>query len=115
MTLEDAKTIVALESDAGSEPVVNDANLDLILGQCALADSEGLPPTDDDWAGAYDLKLAIAKVFDIKASKVGTDFDFSADGGNYKRSQKAELFRMRAREYMNRRNTGFEPVSSNSD
>ena len=103
MTPEDALAYVKLKSHAGNAPIVADADIESLLLTCRLADSDGLAPDDEGWTGKYDLNLAIAEVFEVKASMVATNFDFSADGASYKRSQTPEFFRAQARIYRNRR------------
>ena len=48
------------------------------------------PPTqddNDDWLPTYDLNAAAADVWEEKAATLAADFDFSADGASYTRSQ----------------------------
>jgi hypothetical protein len=48
------------------------------------------PPTvtdNDNWIPTYDLYAAAADVWEEKAATLQSNFDFSADGGNYKTSQ----------------------------
>lgn len=60
------------------------------------------PPHQDantDWIPTYDLNAAAADVWDEKAAALATEFDFSADGGSYSRSQKGTFASQRARYY----------------
>jgi hypothetical protein len=69
-------------------------------------DSSTQPPTQDeneDWIDTYDLAAAAADIWDEKAAVVVQDYDFSADGGSFKRSQVAEQYSGRARYYRSRR------------
>lgn len=43
---------------------------------------------NEDWLPTYDLNAAAADIWDEKASAIQDEFDFAADGGDYKRSQK---------------------------
>ena len=48
------------------------------------------PPTqddNDDWLPTYDLNAAAADVWQEKAATLAGDYDFSADGASYTRSQ----------------------------
>lgn len=50
----------------------------------------GTVPVREDneyWIPTYDLNRAAAEIWDNKAALLAAKFDFSADGGNYSRSQ----------------------------
>jgi len=69
-------------------------------------DASTSPPTQDeneDWISTYDLNAAAADVWDERAGTVAQDFDFSADGGSYSRSQVCKQYQERARYYRSRR------------
>lgn len=55
------------------------------------------------WIPTYDLNAAAAQIWEEKAAAVAADFDFDADGGDYKRSQKHYQFLAQARYYAARR------------
>jgi len=51
---------------------------------------EGVIPTkvdNDEWIPTYSLNFAAAEIWEQKAALLAAKFDFSADGGNYSRSQ----------------------------
>jgi len=53
-------------------------------------DTSTSPPTqddNDDWLPTYDINAAAADVWQEKAATLAADFDFSADGASYTRSQ----------------------------
>lgn len=67
------------------------------------------PPTpvaNAGWIPTYDLNSAAAEIWDEKAAAVAQDYDFSADGGNYSRSQTYDHYIARARYYRARRAPG---------
>lgn len=67
------------------------------------------PPTitaDPDWIPTYDLNAAAADIWDEKAAALAAKFDFSADGGNYSRSQGYEMAQKMALHYRARRAIG---------
>ena len=68
-----------------------------------LTDAFGYEPDDDNWTETYDLNAAAAEIWDEKAAAQAGVFDFSADGGNYTRSQKFEQALKQARTYRSRR------------
>ena len=67
--------------------VYTDADLSAILTRYPLRDGAGAWPDDVTWAGAWDTNQAAADVWEEKAAAAAADFDFSADGGQYSRSQ----------------------------
>ena len=72
-------------------------------------DTTTQPPTqedNDDWIDTYDLHAAAADIWQEKAAIVAVDFDFSADGGNYSRSQVVAQFERQARYHGARRRPG---------
>ena len=50
-------------------------------------DEYGFRPTDTGWTPTYDLDYAAAEAWDYIAAENACDFDFAADGSDYKRSQ----------------------------
>lgn len=65
----------------------DDAALTAIVEGYPVSDADGNDPDDNDWTDTYDLHRAAADIWEEKASVVAADFDFSADGGRYDRSQ----------------------------
>lgn len=64
------------------------------------------PPTiseKDNWIPTYDLHAAAAEIWEEKASGLTDEFDFSADGGKYSRSQKYDQYMSKARFHLSRR------------
>ena len=58
-----------------------------IMARYPLVDANGYDPDDVLWAGVWDLNRAAADIWEEKATAYAADFDFAADGGDYKRSQ----------------------------
>ncbi len=63
------------------------AALSGIIARYPLVDTNGYEPDDALWAGVWDLNRAAADIWEEKAAAYAADFDFAADGGDYKRSQ----------------------------
>lgn len=93
-----------------------DATIQAFIEQYPLLDERGekpyvwdtstSPPTqdaNDDWIATYDLNAAAAVIWEEKAAAVAEDYDFSADGGNYSRSQVNTQFLQMAAMYRSRR------------
>jgi hypothetical protein len=81
--------------------VYSDDDLESYIIDHACTDDNGEDPTYLDtsttphtptantrWIATYDLNGAAADIWDEKAADLQDEFDFAADGGNYKRSQK---------------------------
>jgi len=75
-------------------------------GEVPYTLSSATPPAqvvNVNWIPTYDLNAAAADIWDAKAALYADKFDFSADGGNYSRSQVYEQMQSRARYYRSRR------------
>ena len=71
-----------------------------------LPDADGLEPDATLWAGAWDINQAAADVWEEKAATLAANFDFAADGGDYKRSQAHAQMTAMARSFRSKRQTG---------
>ena len=83
-----------------------DIDLSEYISRYPVDDADGYVPTDIGWAGNWDLNLAAADVWEEKVAMVAADFDFAADGGDYKRSQAYAQALQQARNFRARRQTG---------
>jgi len=93
-----------------SDPDIADA-----IERYPLLDARGEEPTRESvttpgtveanpaWISTYCLHAAAADLWDEKASLLAGNFDFSADGGNYHRSQAYEMYMKQARYHRSRR------------
>lgn len=78
-------------------------------------DTSTSPPTQDDndgWIATYDLHAAAADIWEEKASVVSVDFDFSADGGRYDRSQVYEQYMKQCRFHRSKRSLNTTTMHS---
>ena len=69
-------------------------------------DTSTQPPTEDanaDWIVTYDLNMATADIWEEKAAALAGNYDFSADGGRYNRSQAFNQALQMAQRYRSRR------------
>lgn len=81
-----------------------DADIKAAVEEYPLPDTAGLISTDTGWVATYDLNAAAALLWGDKVAKLAGNFDFSADGGSYSRSQAYDHARGREAFYMSRRN-----------
>ena len=84
----------------------DDATLAAYLQRYPLPDGAGALPDDATWTGAWDANMAAADLWTEKAALFAADFDFAADGGDYKRSQVHSQMLQMARTFRSRRRTG---------
>lgn len=88
-----------------SQDTYTDDLLAAVLQRHPLPDANNYAPTDALWAGAWDANAAAGDVWEEKAAALAADFDFSADGGDYKRSQAHANMLQMARTFRSRRQT----------
>ena len=75
-------------------------------GEAPFVESTTTPGTltrNPDWMATYDLHAAAAELWEQKAAALAADYDFSADGGNYHRSQAWDQAMRMARYHQARR------------
>ena len=102
--------------DEPTTTTYDDDLLDSIIEGYPLLDALGTEPQDidysttpptiseaDNWIPTYDLNAAAQNIWSEKAAAVADEFDFSAVGGNYKRSQKYEDYMKNSRYFGSRR------------
>ncbi len=81
----------------------SDSDIAAVIERYAVIDSEGYFPDDDDWAETYDLNAAAADLWAEKAAAVAANFDFSADGASFSRSQEFDMATRMSAFYRSRR------------
>jgi len=100
-TAETEYTDSQLETYIEAHPLLDE------LGEEAYSwDTSTDPPAqeaNDAWIPTYDLNAAAADIWQERASVLAARFDFSADGGNYSRSQAYQQYMTQARYYNARR------------
>lgn len=94
-----------------TQDTYDDAALSAYLARYPLRDGAGAWPTDATWTGAWDANQAAADVWDEKAATFAADFDFSADGGQYSRSQVHGQMLTMARRFRARRAASAVPLT----
>jgi hypothetical protein len=68
-----------------------------------LLDANGKAPTDSEWTPTYDLNLATAEIWEMKAAVLAQDYDFSEGSTSYTRSQAYEQMMKQANRFRARR------------
>lgn len=95
--------------------VYSDAAITSLIAAYPITDELGVDPyywdysngtpvktTTEGWIETYNLNAAAADIWQEKAAKVAEYFDFSADGGNYSRSQAYNQYMQMAAFYRKR-------------
>lgn len=113
-----AEQIIRLRRMAGEENSndYSDALLAGFIERYPLVDALGNDPwevdtttdpvsvtTNDEWSATYDLNAAAADVWSEKAGGLAGNFDFSAGGQTFNRSQAYEMYMKQSRYYRARR------------
>jgi glutamine synthetase len=83
-----------------------DDDLEDVIEEHAVLDSEGYAPESDDWTATYDLNAAAAELWEEKATAFVGLYDFNADGGSFNRSQAYNQAMKMARHYHSRKRVG---------
>jgi hypothetical protein len=97
------------------ETTYDDDALTEYIEACAVMDENGedptyldhstIPPTvteNEYWIPTYDLNAAAAEIWDEKAAAIQDQYDFTADGGSFHRSQSYEQACKMAAKYRSR-------------
>jgi hypothetical protein len=101
-TAEQIGRLRRMVAEAGDE-VYTDVALAAVIETYPLVDTGGYAPADTGWTATYDLPAAAAAVWAEKAAALAGDFDFSADGATFHRSQVYEQAAAQMRFWLARR------------
>ncbi len=80
-------------------PTLTDAEIDELLVPCCLKDNEGLAPSDPSWTPTYDLDLAAANGWLIKAGRASQMVEVDAPSSGIFTSKVFDNCRAMARIY----------------
>jgi len=70
-----------------TEAIYSDTVLASLIERNPTYDTDGNRPDDDDWVATYDLNRTASAVWIEKAAALSSNFNFSADGGSFHRSE----------------------------
>jgi len=82
-----------------AEPALTDTEVDELLGQSSVMDTNGIPPTDDTWSASYDLNAAAAAGWLIKAARAASLTEVDPPGSGIVTSKVFDNCRAMARIY----------------
>jgi len=101
------------DDDAIDEYIETYPLIDVLGTDPQEVDFSTSPPTiseRDEWIPTYDLHAAAADIWEEKAAGIAENYDFSADGGNYSRSQKYEQYMSKSRFHLSKRSAKASKV-----
>lgn len=99
MNATEAMTWLWLRLLPDQEPYLDAAAVAELLRMARTVDASGLAPSDEDWTPTYSIQglyRAAAEGWDIKAAKASGNYDFTADGQTFRRSQVIDHCRAQA-------------------
>lgn len=78
---------LSLFADLNSEPVLGEADIQVILDMSRRLDISGIRPDQDSWAETYDSNYAIAQCWMVKSTRLAPRYLFMAGGKMFSRNQ----------------------------
>lgn len=96
-------------AESGATNGYTDTVLAETIARYPVPDAAGVYPVDEDgvtevaWVATYDLNNAAADVWTEKSAALAANYDFTADGSDFKRSQAAAMAMKMASYYRSRR------------
>jgi hypothetical protein len=87
MTADEAYAQIELLTQATTEPVLTNAELNLLVKKAKRKDSSNRVPTDSLWTPTWNIAMAVALGWETKAMKVATGYDIQSADQKLSRSQ----------------------------
>ena len=87
MTEAEARAEISVLCDAGTEPVLASADLDLLLRKAKRVDKYGVWPTETGWTQTYDVNYGAATGWLLKAGRLANRYLFMSGGKMFSRQQ----------------------------
>jgi hypothetical protein len=109
-SVHDIRRVLRATGEFSTESTYSDDDVRGMVERYPLPDSAGNEPDATGWSATYDVNAAIGDLWDEKAASLAANYDFSADGGSYSRSQAYEHAQAQARIYRARRVSRARPV-----
>ena len=102
---DSAYSDTAIKTFIEKYPLIDGLGNDVYLGPADDGYEYDELVVNPDWIATYDLNAAAADVWAEKAAKLAGNFDFSAGGQTFNRSQAYNMFMQQSRYYRSRRAT----------
>ncbi len=94
-----------------ADPTLSEEDLDAALAAAAMADEDGLPPTDGGWKPTYDLNAAATAAWLVKAARASPLTEVDPPGSGIVTSKVFDNCRAMARIYAAKR-TACVPINT---
>lgn len=99
-------------ADVNSEPVLGEADIQVILDMSRRLDINGVRPDTTGWLETFDPNYAVAQAWLIKASRLANRYLFMAGGKMFSRNQFYEHCMELHRKFMGKADLGAIRLSS---
>ena len=99
-------------ADLSTEPVLGEADIQVVLDMSRRLDINGVRPDQDAWEETYDANYAIAQCWLIKASRLANRYLFMAGGKMFSRNQFYEHCMELHKKYLGKANVGAIRLAS---
>jgi len=87
-----------------AEPTLSEDDLEAALAAAALADVDGMVPSEEDWKPTYDINAAAAAAWLVKAARASPQTEVDPPGSGITTSKVFDNCRAMARIYASKRN-----------
>jgi DUF971 family protein len=87
MTEAEVQGRIQIFGASDSEPVLNPADIEVIIAMSKRVDQYGVQPGDAAWEGTYDWNYAVAQAWLIKAGRLADRYLFMTGGKMLSRHQ----------------------------
>lgn len=101
-------------ADVNSEPVLGEADIQVILDMSKRLDINGVEPQTSGWEETFDANYAVAQAWLIKASRLANRYLFMSGGKMFSRNQFYEHCMELHRKFMGKANLGAIRLASES-
>jgi hypothetical protein len=107
--------LVSMLGGADAQPALTTDELAQLLADAQTRDSEGRWTDDADYVETYDLNLAAARGWRLKAGRVAADYSIKIEGRELDRGEMVKNFLMMARDYARRARPSSVGMSRSDD
>jgi hypothetical protein len=87
VTEAEARARITLFLNPGTEPVITSAEVDILVDIARKVDVNGVMPGDAAWVETYNVNLAVAQGWLVKAGRLADRYLFMDAGTMYSRQQ----------------------------
>lgn len=104
MTEAELRGRIQMFCDAGTDPILSSADLEVLVSLSRRLDKYGVQPGDTSWEETYDWNYAVAQGWLVKAGRLADHYLFMTGGKMLSRNQFYEHCMELHKKYMSRAN-----------